>query len=77
MLDEKQMARLNELARKKKEQGLTEVEIVEQNKLREAYLTVFKKGMRETLENTVVIDPEGKDVTPEKIKAIKAEKVVQ
>jgi len=77
MLEAKQMARLNELAKKKKEGPLTEAELVEQAQLREAYLAVFKKGMRQTLENTKVIDPEGRDVTPEKIKAIKAGKVVQ
>ncbi|MBO1199628.1 DUF896 domain-containing protein [Staphylococcus simiae] len=63
--------RINELARKKKEQGLTEEEAKEQSKLRKAYLDSFRKGFKQQIENTKVIDPEGNDVTPEKIKEIR------
>ena len=65
------MARINELAKKKKVEGLTPAEIEEQSLLRAEYLTVFKAGARQTLENVTVIDPEGNDVTPDKIKAIR------
>jgi len=77
MLEEKQLARLNELAKKKKSGTITEMELVEQAALRKAYLEVFRNGMREMLEHTKVIDPEGNDVTPEKIKAIRAGKVAR
>ena len=77
MLEPKKMARLNELAVKKKVGTITESELQEQNELRQEYLTVFRGGMREMIENTKVIDPEGNDVTPEKLKAIKAGKIVQ
>ncbi|BCU52221.1 uncharacterized protein YnzC (UPF0291/DUF896 family) [Staphylococcus auricularis] len=60
--------RINELAKKKKEQGLTEAEAKEQSKLRKAYLASFRKNFKEQLENTRVIDPEGNDVTPKKVK---------
>lgn len=63
--------RINELAKKKKEQGLTEAEAKEQSKLRKAYLDSFRQGFKQQLENTKVIDPEGNDVTPEKIKEIR------
>ena len=77
MLAPKKMQRLNELAKKKKEGTLTETQMHEQNELRKEYLTAFRAVTRATLENTKIIDPEGNDVTPEKVKAIRAEKVVQ
>ncbi|MFI8540516.1 DUF896 domain-containing protein [Staphylococcus capitis] len=66
--------RINELAKKKKEKGLTEDEAKEQSKLRKQYLESFRKGFKQQLENTKVIDPEGNDVTPEKVKKIKSNK---
>ncbi len=48
------MARINELANKKKEEGLTDAEKVEQKALREEYLSVFRKGFRQRLENLEV-----------------------
>jgi len=71
------MIRLNELAKKKKDGTLTVDEIQEQDALRKEYLAMFRTGMKETIENTKIIDPEGNDVTPEKVKAIRAGKVVQ
>lgn len=65
--------RINELARKKKEQGLTNEEAKEQTKLRKQYLEEFRKGFKQQIENTKVIDPEGNDVTPEKLKKIQEE----
>lgn len=62
--------RINELAKKKKEQGLTNEEAKEQSKLRKQYLDSFREGFKKQLENTKVIDPEGNDVTPEKLKKI-------
>ncbi|WP_436853777.1 DUF896 domain-containing protein [Staphylococcus caeli] len=64
------LERINELAKKKKEQGLTEKEAKEQTKLREAYLKSFRKKFKQQIENTRVIDPEGNDVTPDKVKNI-------
>lgn len=69
MLSKEKMARINELARKAKSSGLTEAEAKEQSSLRSEYLSTFRNSMLETLTNTTIIDPEGKDVTPEKIKA--------
>ena len=77
MLEPTKMQRLNELAKKKKEGTITATEIAEQNELRQAYLTVFREGMKETIENTKIIDPEGNDVTPEKVKASRVGKIIQ
>lgn len=51
VLEEKKMQRINELARKKKSQGLSEKESAEQKSLREEYLKSFRKSFRNQLEN--------------------------
>ena len=68
------MNRLNELAKKKKAGALTEEEVKEQQALREEYLTTFRESMKNTIENVRVIDPNGEDVTPEKLKQIQAKR---
>ena len=77
MLEKSKMERLNELAKKKKLGTITEAEIQEQDVLRQEYLAAFRGGMKETIEHMKVVDPEGNDVTPEKIKAIRAGKMIQ
>ena len=64
------LARINELAKKAKETGLTELEAKEQSKLRAEYLQTFRSSMLNTLKSVNVIDPEGNDVTPEKLKKL-------
>lgn len=66
---EKLIKRINELANKSKVQGLTEEEKAEQQDLRQEYLRIFRGNMKNTLLNTKVVDKEGTDVTPEKLKS--------
>ncbi|KAF1296021.1 hypothetical protein BAU15_12105 [Enterococcus sp. JM4C] len=74
MLSKEKLARINELAKKKKETGLTDTELKEQQLLREEYLGAFRSGMKHHIEGMKVVDPDGKDVTPEKLKQIQKEK---
>ena len=74
MLDPKKIERINELARKKKTVGLTQVEQDEQLLLRQEYLESFSGGMRNHLEGLKIVDEEGNDVTPDKLKQIQREK---
>lgn len=74
MLSEEKMSRINELAKKAKEMDLTVKEKEEQQALRKEYLETFRSGMRHHIEGMKVVDPEGKDVTPEKLKQIQKEK---
>lgn len=60
--------KINELAHKSKTIGLTELEKEEQQKLRQEYLNIFRGNMKNTLLNVKVVDEEGNDVTPEKLK---------
>lgn len=68
MLPKDKLARINELARKAKESKLTEDEAKEQSKLRKEYLETFRASMLTTLEGVTIIDPNGNDVTPQKLK---------
>lgn len=74
MLDPKKIERINELSRKKKTVGLTQVEQDEQLLLRQEYLEAFRGGMRNHIEGLKVVDEDGNDVTPEKLKQIQREK---
>ncbi len=51
--------RINELARKKKEVGLTEAELKERDALRREYIDGFKENFRSILDNTVIQQPDG------------------
>lgn len=74
MITKEKLERLNELAKKKKAGTLSDDELKEQQALREEYLLAFRASMKQTIENVTVIDPNGEDVTPEKLKQIKAER---
>lgn len=68
------IARINFLANKKKTEGLSEAELEEQTLLREEYLQEFKAGFKERLMSLKVVDEQGSDVTPEKLKQAKRER---
>ncbi|WP_394231857.1 DUF896 domain-containing protein [Niallia oryzisoli] len=70
MLSKEKLARINELAKKAKETGLTELEAKEQSKLRGEYLQTFRSSMLNTLKSVTIVDPNGDDVTPEKLKKL-------
>lgn len=67
------LKRINELAKKEKEVGLTNAEKVEQQVLREDYLREIRGQVESTMSSVTVVDEEGHDVTPEKLKKIKHE----
>lgn len=68
------LPRINELAKLAKERELTPEEMEERDRLRKAYLKEFRKGFREQLLNTKIVDEEGNDITPEKLKKAKEER---
>ncbi len=53
------MERINELARKKKAEGLSEEELLEQARLRTQYLQEFRAGMQATLEQIWIENEDG------------------
>ncbi|KKB71706.1 MULTISPECIES: DUF896 domain-containing protein [Bacillus] len=68
MISKEKIARINELAKKSKTGSLTDEEKAEQQKLRQEYLKGVRASMKNTLKNVTIVDPEGNDVTPEKLK---------
>jgi len=58
-MDEKLIERINVLAKKSKEEGLTEEEKSEQQKLRREYINVIKKNLRAELNNISIIEEDG------------------
>ena len=64
-MEQSKIDRINELARKKKAgEVLTEEELAEQAALRREYVEWYMRGLRGTLDNTVIVRPDG---TREKI----------
>ena len=53
------IARINALARKNKEEGLTDEELVERDKLRRIYIDSVTGNLKQQLENTTIVYPDG------------------
>lgn len=63
--------KINVLSRKEKEIGLTAIEKTEQANLRKEYLQIFRGSIDSLLLNSTIIDPNGDNVTPEKLEQAK------
>ena len=58
-MDPKKIERINELARKKKTEGLTKDETAEQAALRKEYLEGFRANMESLLDGLVIQEEDG------------------
>ena len=58
-MNKEQIARINDLSRKQKAEGLTEEEKAEQLKLRGEYINAYKQSLIAQLENTYILEPDG------------------
>ncbi|MBE7027107.1 MAG: DUF896 domain-containing protein [Ruminococcaceae bacterium] len=65
---EKLIKRINELAKKSREQGLSDEEKAEQNTLRQEYIKRFRNGMENTLAGVYIMDENGNKKKIEKKK---------
>lgn len=70
-MEQAKIDRINELARKSKEQELSPEEKKEQKALREEYIKEFRASFQGILSNTVVQYPDG---SKKSLKALKNEK---
>jgi len=61
-MEKEKIDRINELARKAKEQGLSEEETAERDALRREYINAHKESLMKALDNVRVIDENGKKV---------------
>jgi uncharacterized protein YnzC (UPF0291/DUF896 family) len=57
---EETVKRINELARKAKESGLTDAELDERNELRKKYIESFRSSMRNQLDNIKFVEDDEK-----------------
>ncbi|WP_305768847.1 DUF896 domain-containing protein [Candidatus Epulonipiscium viviparus] len=57
---EKLISRINELANKKKREGLRPEELEEQQMLRQEYLEIFRGNFKNQLAHTKIQTPDGK-----------------
>jgi uncharacterized protein YnzC (UPF0291/DUF896 family) len=58
-MDQKKIDRINELARIAKERELTQAEQAERSVLRREYIDAYTANLRATLDNTVIVRPDG------------------
>lgn len=68
MISKEKLDRINILAKKAKNEGLTEKEKEEQKSLRKEYLGNVRSSFKNQFKTMTVKDPEGNDVTPQKVK---------
>lgn len=59
MITQKDIDRINELARKSKTEGLTDEEKAEQKKLRIKYINGFKASLESQLSGITIVNPDG------------------
>ncbi len=58
-MDDKKIARINELYKKSKSEGLTEAEAAEQAELRKEFIESFRKNLRSQLDNIDIKEADG------------------
>ena len=73
----KELDRINALARIARERPLTAGESAERIALRRGYLAAIRGNVNTMLATATVIDPEGRDVTPGKLRAAQAAGIMQ
>ena len=57
-MDER-IKRINELYHKSQKEGLTDEEKAEQTKLRQEYVAAYRQSLRNTLDHTTILRPDG------------------
>jgi uncharacterized protein YnzC (UPF0291/DUF896 family) len=71
VLSKEKIDRINELSLKSKSDELTASEKIEQKNLREEYIQSVRSSLKSNLLSVKVVDEEGNDVTPNKLKKAK------
>ena len=73
-MEQAKINRINELDKKKKAGTLTSEEKVEQAQLREENIEGYRRAIRHHIEGIKLVDEDGNDVTPEKLRQVQREK---
>lgn len=61
-MEQTKIDRINALARKQRETGLSPEEQEEQRQLRQEYVQAVRTNLRSTLDNTIILDEKGNRV---------------
>lgn len=72
--EKKMINRINELYHKKEKEGLSDEEEKEREKLHQEFIKNFRAGFKQDVENLVIIDKNGKEITSEKAKKAQRKK---
>ena len=67
-MEKQKLERINFLAKKARDVGLTDEEKLEQSILRQEYVAEFRASLRGTLDNTYIQNPDGTRIKVEKKK---------
>ncbi len=67
-METSKLNRINELAKLAKERALTAEELAERDVLRKEYISEWRRGAEQVLENTWIVTPDGKKVKLQKKK---------
>lgn len=68
MIDKELIDRINQLAQKKRGEGLTAEELLEQKDLYNKYITAIKCRVTNEIESIVIVDEDGNETTESLIK---------
>ena len=68
ILTDELIKRINELARKSRNEGLSDEEKEEQKGLRAQYIKMFRQGVENTMESVYIVDDDGSKKKIEKKK---------
>lgn len=74
MLSKEKIQRINELSKKRKAGTLTEEEATERQALHKEYIKSMRASLGGQIEGIKLVDSEGEDVTPDKVKDIQKER---
>lgn len=72
--EKKVIARINQLYHKKEKEGLTAAEEAERKELHQEFIKNFRAGFKQQIEDLVIVDKNGKEVTSEKAKKAQRKK---
>lgn len=74
MLSKEKIARINQLYKKAKSTGLTKEEQAEQQALRKEYIQSVRSSLKSNLMQIKIVDQQGTDITPTKLKQEQAKR---
>lgn len=70
LITKEKIQRINELARKQKASGLSDIEQKEQKQLRDEYIQAVRRSLKAQLDSITIVDEDGNPVEPQNKKTL-------